>query len=149
MMKRHNNTIITQLCARTACGPRLSEPTCSIDQCSVGKQPAASQWEPRCQSAQGCWRSLNNKTIDRFQPEPQHPRVDVVSKQSLVCMYGGDRTSASLLFPSSSSCFLLTPHSASLSLPLSQSVAARHDGPPSNRDSSYFRSAVLNFHQTW
>lgn len=152
MMKRHNNTIITQLCARTACGPHLSEPTCNIDQCSVGKQPAASQWEPRCRSARGCWRSLNNKTIDRFQPEPQHPRVDVVGKQSLVCMYGGDRTSAALLSPSSSSLHVFPVNAAQrVAFPFrpSQSAAARHDGPPSNRDSSYFRSAVLNFRQTW
>lgn len=91
-IKRHNNTAATQPCAWTSCGPRLTEPTCNIDQCSVGKQLAASQWEPRCQSAQGCWRSLNNEPSTAFLPEPQHCRV--VSKHWVVCMSGGDGTSA-------------------------------------------------------
>lgn len=151
MMKRRNNTIITQLCARTACGPRLSEPTCNIDQCSVGKQPAASQWEPRCQSAQGCWRSLNNKPSTVSSPSHNIPEsTSLANSRLFACTEETEHPlRSSFLRVHRYTCFLLTPHSASLSLRPSQSVAARHDGPASNRDCSYFRSAVLNFRQTW
>lgn len=66
----------------------LSEPTCNIDRCAVANSPQPASRLERCCERSGLLEKLPQRAIDRFQPEPQHPRVEVVSKQSLVCMSG-------------------------------------------------------------